>query len=118
MVENSITHGLADLDEEMGQVTVSVYQEGDSLCLAVKDNGRGMTPEQIARILKGRPRTSDDNTSIGLENVLARLRLHFGPQAQMEVESEPNVLTCVRLRLPLERCGKETKPHDTSPDRG
>ena len=118
VVENSITHGLADLDEEMGQVTVSVYQEGDSLCLAVKDNGRGMTPEQIARILKGRPRTSDDNTSIGLENVLARLRLHFGPQAQMEVESEPNVLTCVRLRLPLERCGKETKPHDTNPDRG
>lgn len=118
VVENSITHGLADLDEELGLVTVSVYREADTLCLSVEDNGRGMTPDQIRQVLRGRSRTQDDNTSIGLENVLARLRLHFGPQARMEVESEPYVRTCVRLRIPISRCGKEEKPHDTNPDRG
>lgn len=119
LVENAITHGLAALDEEQGQVTVAVYREGGSLCLAVRDNGCGMSREQIDLILHGRARAADDNTSIGLENVLARLRLHFGAQVRIEAESEPYVQTCVRLRLPLDRCGKkEEKSHDSDPDRG
>ncbi len=119
LVENAITHGLAALDEEQGQVTVAVYREGGSLCLAVRDNGCGMSREQIDLILHGRARAADDNTSIGLENVLARLRLHFGAQVRIEAESEPYVQTCVRLLLPLDRCGKkEEKSHDSDPDRG
>ena len=119
LVENAITHGLAALDEEQGQVTVAIYREGGSLCLAVRDNGCGMSREQIDLILHGRARAADDNTSIGLENVLARLRLHFGAQVRIEAESEPYVQTCVRLRLPLDRCGKkEEKSHDSDPDRG
>lgn len=117
LVENAITHGLTEMDEELGQVWISVYCEGDSLCLEVRDNGQGMTPEQIEQILRGRPRTKEDNTSIGLENVLARIRLYYGPLAKMEVESQPNVLTCVRLRLPLNRCEKE-EAHDPDTDRG
>lgn len=117
LVENAITHGLTEMDEELGQVWISVYCEGDSLCLEVRDNGQGMTPEQIEQILRGRPRTKEDNTSIGLENVLARIRLYYGPLAKMEVESQPNVSTCVRLRLPLNRCEKE-EAHDPDTDRG
>ena len=117
LVENAITHGLTEMDEELGQVWISVYCEGDSLCLEVRDNGQGMTPEQIEQILRGRPRTKEDNTSIGLENVLARIRLYYGPLAKMEVESQPNVSTCVRLRLPLNRCEKE-EADDPDTDRG
>lgn len=116
LVENAITHGLTEIDDELGQVWVRVYCEGDSLCLEVCDNGRGMTPEQIEQILHGRPRAKNDNTSIGLENVLGRIRLYYGPQAKMEVESQRNVSTCVRLRLPLDRCKKE-EPHDPNTDR-
>lgn len=116
LVENAITHGLTGMEEEMGQVWVSVYCQGGSLCLEVRDNGQGMTPQQIQQILRGKLRAKDDNTSIGLENVLGRIRLHYGPQARMEVESQPGVLTCVRLRLPLDRCQKEEK-HDPNPDR-
>lgn len=71
VVENSITHGFDEMDEELGQIRVSVYQDGDFLCLSVWDNGRGMSREQIAQLLRGRPRRRDDNSSIGLENVLA-----------------------------------------------
>ena len=35
----------------------------------------------------------DDNTSIGLKNVLARIRLNFGGKAQMEITSEPQKYT-------------------------
>lgn len=77
--------------------------------------GCGMTQEQITQILHGRTRAADDNTSIGLENVLARIRLNFGGKAKMEIESEPGRYTQTTIRLPWT---EEEQADDTDPDRG
>lgn len=121
VVENAIVHGFEELAEELGQIRISVYQEDSFLCLSVWDNGRGMEREEISLILRGRPRARDDNTSIGLENVQARMRLNFGEAARMEIDSEPRAYTRVTLRLPLPACGRQTgkeEEHDTDRDRG
>ena len=79
-----------------------------------------MTPEKIQSLLRGRPRRRDDNTSIGLENVQARIRLNFGGKAGIQIQSEPGAFTWVTLRLPLEHCQKQEKQedcHDTDCDR-
>lgn len=115
VVENSITHGFTEMEEELGQIDVTARREGDALCLMVRDNGCGMTQEQIAQILHGRARAADDNTSIGLENVLARIRLNFGGKARMEIESEPGQYTQTTIRLPWT---EEEQADDTDPDRG
>lgn len=118
VVENSITHGFEELTEELGKIEVSVYQKDGFLSLSVWDNGRGMSREEIDLVLKGRSREKDDNTSIGLENVQARLRLNFGPAAGLELESEPGRFTRTTLRLPLPACTRKEKDHDTDFDRG
>ena len=41
-----------------------------------------MTPEQVDVVLRGRPLGADTGHGIGLKNVLARLRLHFGGEKQ------------------------------------
>lgn len=115
VVENSITHGFAEMEEELGQIDVTARREGDTLCLTVRDNGCGMTQEQITQILRGRTRAADDNTSIGLENVLARIRLNFGGRAKMELESEPGQYTQTTIRLPWT---EEEHADDTDSDRG
>lgn len=115
VVENSITHGFAEMEEELGQIDVSAWRDGGTLCLTVRDNGCGMTQEQITQILHGRARAADDNTSIGLENVLARIRLNFGGKAKMEIESEPGRYTQTTIRLPWT---EEEQADDTDPDRG
>ena len=115
VVENSITHGFAEMEEELGQIDVSAWRDGGTLCLTVRDNGCGMTQEQITQILHGRTRAADDNTSIGLENVLARIRLNFGGKAKMEIESEPGRYTQTTIRLPWT---EEEQADDTDPDRG
>lgn len=115
VVENSIVHGFDELTDELGQVKISAYCDGGSLCLSVWDNGRGMDEEIISLILRGRPRREDDNSSIGLENVQARMRLNFGEAAKMEIESQPGEFARVTLKLPLTACsradGKE-EAHD------
>ena len=37
---------------------------------------------------------------IGLANLNARMGLVFGEQYHLEISSEPNVATCVRMRIP------------------
>ena len=121
VVENAITPGFDELEEELGQILVSVYREEGFLCLSVRDNGKGMTEEQIQRVLGDRPRQRDDNTSIGIENVQARLRLNFGGAAGIGIQSEPGVFTRVTLRLPLDQCRKKEEQeegHDTDRDCG
>lgn len=119
VVENSITHGFDEMEEELGQIRVSVYQDGAFLCLSVWDNGRGMSQEKIARLLRGRPRRRDDNKSIGLENVLARIRLNFGEAAGFEIESELGKFTRIVLKLPLSACiRREEDAYDKNTDRG
>ncbi len=121
VVENAIVHGFDEMADELGQIRISVYRENDVLCLSVWDNGRGMTEEQIGLVRKGRPRERGDNTSIGLENVQARMKLNFGEAARMEIDSEPGAFTQVVLRLPVSACqmGKrEGEDHDMDRDRG
>ena len=114
VVENSITHGFTEMEEELGQIDVTARREGAMLCLTVRDNGCGMSQEQIDQILHGRAQTTDDNTSMGLKNVLARIRLNFGSKAQMEITSELKKYTQTVIRLPWQ----EEKTDDTDADCG
>lgn len=120
ILENAITHGFDELTEELGQIEVSVYCQGEFLCLSVWDNGRGMSPEEIRLVLGARHRKKGDNTSIGLENVQARIKLNFGESARLEIDSEPGTFTRVTLRLPLAGCtlAEKEERHDSNADRG
>ena len=65
-----------------------------------------MTPETIDKILH--PDESDGGngrTSLGVRNVLERMRLLYGDSATMEIDSHPGEGTCVRLCLPCRYSG-------------
>lgn len=119
VMENSITHGFAEMEEELGQIRISVYKDPEYLCLSVWDNGRGMSARKVHQLLEGRVRRHDDNWSIGLENVLTRLRLHFGDAVDISITSTPGKFTRIIFRLPLDACTKrEEDSNDSGSDRG
>ena len=73
----------------------SKAEEGQ-LILSIYDNGRGIDL-----------RDSTDTTlprlgGVGLKNVNQRLRLQFGEDYHMEIQSEPNTFTQISLYLPLD----------------
>ena len=120
LVENSIVHGFTG--DEVGHLQVSASKENAGLALRIWDDGRGMTEEQIAQALDGKTRTDNDNTSIGLENVIARLKLNFGETCSVEFDSVPDAYTEITLRLPWQtepaEKVKKGKNNETSTDRG
>ena len=99
IVENSIVHGLAEKEDDIGHLTVRLKASGDSLIFTVEDDGRGMTEEEIRQLLTHRERAEGDNTSIGVENVLSRLKLNFGSRYGIRMESQPGQYTKTILTI-------------------
>lgn len=81
--------GLANVirHAEATEVEVSLAVEGDTAVLEIRDNGKGMSREQIA-----------SSRSLGLLGMRERAELLGGSVA---IESRPGEGTCVRATLPL-----------------
>lgn len=113
VIENAVKHGLEPVGSQ-GKLGVSAIQEGDSLTITVSDNGIGMNENQLAELRKSLeiPRTSERGGDtlelvthreggIGMTNLQRRLRLMFGENYGITVESAPLKGTSVRIRLQL-----------------
>lgn len=102
LVENAVIHGL-DAKRGMGKIRVKARQEGDVLRLSVLDNGVGMEEAQrqalLRRMKTGTPKP--DGKNIGLFNVDQRIRLCYGPDYGVSIQSKPGKGTRVDLRLPV-----------------
>ena len=100
LVENAIYHGMEFMDGD-GVIQIRVWREGDDLYLRVRDNGLGMTKEQVENLFKDRPRApSKHGSGIGVKNVNERIRLYFGEEYGLSIQSEPDEGTVISIRLP------------------
>lgn len=97
LVENAIYHGIKPAGEE-GTVRVSGRMEDNMLILLVEDNGMGMSKERLNSVLT--EQEPEYGRHFGLRSVEQRLRLFYGEQFSMKVESELGRGTSIELRIP------------------
>jgi two-component system, LytTR family, sensor kinase len=90
LVENSIKHGLSPKIGE-GCITIRSLRDDGHAIIDVIDNGIGIPPAEAARV-KG--------TGIGLRNVNERLRVIYGANYQLQLDSVPGEGTCARIVIP------------------
>jgi len=94
LVENAIYHGIKEIDRQ-GMIRVTSAAEEGQLILSIYDNGRGFELRDSTDMTL--PRLG----GVGLKNVDQRLRLQFGDDYHMEIQSEPDKFTRISLYLPL-----------------
>jgi two-component system sensor histidine kinase YesM len=109
LVENAIFHGLAVKGE--GTIRVGVVERDGHLLISVFDDGVGMNEQQIDEVLHRKIAEQDIDhlrihnvrglNSIGLSNVLERIRLNFGEQYGLSIDSEPGEFCIVTVELPF-----------------
>ena len=90
VVENAVNHGIRDIEWE-GKIHLTVTGDADYIRISVKDNGKGMTQEQIEGVLSGNREHRNeegDSTGIGMNNVISRLELYYEESGLMEINSE------------------------------
>lgn len=99
LIENAIYYGMEYMDGE-GEIHIRAYSREQDLYLEVEDNGPGMPEEQVEHLLTGGEKARQKGSGIGLKNVNQRIQLYFGTQYGLEIESEPDEGTVVRIHIP------------------
>lgn len=100
LVENAIYHGMEYMYGD-GWINIRAYEKEERIYIEVEDNGPGMTSEQKEHLLKGDLAASRSKGSgIGFINVQERVKLYYGEEYGITVESEPDEGTLVRICLP------------------
>lgn len=96
LVENAVKHGLL-AQEQGGTVTILIKSDQNRVLICINDDGQGIAPELLSKILtygfgKG--------AGVGLSNVNERLKVIYGPQYTLAIDSVPGVGTNVRFSIP------------------
>ena len=114
LVENALYHGIKN-KRQGGTISVRARRKNaDEILLEVEDDGIGFTPQKLAQL---RAELADDSGEIKLEsgygigNVNNRIRLYYGRQFGLSVESEYSTGTCVKLVIPAKM---ETVPQNAT----
>lgn len=105
VVENSIKHGMKDGNEPL-VIRIEFEIEGDCLVIQVIDNGRGISAGQLDRLnyrFKYSNYISEDDSaekSIGLDNINNRIKLFYGEQYHIRIDSIPDEYTKTIISVP------------------
>jgi len=90
LVENSIKHGLSS-KVEGGTIRIRTHRSDARLHILVEDDGVGIPEAKLATLLEH---------GIGVSNVNERLRVLFGNDYRMWIDSQPGRGTRIQLEMP------------------
>ena len=101
IVENSIYHGIKYLQDE-GLIEISVSEKDGKIQISVRDNGVGMAEETVDSLLDkdSEHKHLSDGNGIGLQNIDERIKLSYGDEYGLCIESELDVGTTVIITIP------------------
>ncbi|GGF94426.1 sensor histidine kinase [Paenibacillus abyssi] len=114
LVENAILHGLDNKHD--GHLHIASRIEQEYLILSVSDNGAGIGKERLDDIHQELEKLSSHEFGpfsymeqhikgmYGLRNVLSRIKMYYGDQADLQISSGEGQGTTVKIILPLDRC--------------
>lgn len=94
LLENAIGHGIDVKTDGRGEIRIEGRENGDFLDFTVSDNGVGMTKTQAALIL------SKSSNGYGVSNVNERIKLYYGEEYAVKIDSTPGVGTKIMLHFP------------------
>lgn len=99
LLENAIYYGVECMDGD-GEIEVVGYRKKQDIYIEVRDNGLGMPEEIVDALLTENNRVRKKGSGVGLINVHKRIQLRFGKPYGLEIESQPDEGTTVRIHLP------------------
>lgn len=106
LVENAIVHGLADTVSD-GRIRIEVLHQEDEIELNVRDNGKGIPEEALARLREGMGVPPENGLKEiertghrGLLNVHFRMKLLYEERYRIRIDSRPGGGTGISMRIP------------------
>lgn len=102
LVENSIQHGLKNKRGDK-EIIIGADKNDASMHIWVSDNGVGMDAESINKFfVNSVSQTLNKGESIGLNNIDARLKIRYGEDYGIRVESSIGIGSRIIIKIPLD----------------
>lgn len=98
LVENAIYHGILPKDTD-GEITISAKLINQLLKIIISDDGIGMS--DIKGNIGKRKTNPNHNMSVGLYNVIKRLKLHYKEHCTFDISSDYNQGTQILIEIKL-----------------
>lgn len=110
IVENAIVHGLEGKDSD-GMFWFAIYIIDGTVYVDISDNGCGMDEATLREVMtKVQDYTKKRRkSSIGLYNINRRIKLNYGEQYGLDIQSTLGEGTMVRVTIPAIKTQKETE---------
>jgi len=100
LVENALYHGIKN-KRGLGKIIITGVKEKEYFRLIIEDNGIGINKERLMQVRKEITNSRTEGKDIyGLYNVNERIRLNFGEEYGITIESNYGEGTTVSVRLP------------------
>lgn len=100
-VENAFVHGLEEKEKD-GKLWVHVYKKEMKIYIEIKDNGIGMDYYELGHLRKMLRDENGDQNHIGIRNVNQRIRILYGSDYGVQVDSQKNMGTKVTINIPYQ----------------
>ena len=97
LIENAIDHGIDLKTDGRGCIRILGQKENDEINLIVSDNGVGMEADKADSIL------TKQSKGYGVRNVNERIKLYYGKEYELKVESELGIGTKITVRIPAQK---------------
>ncbi len=99
IIENAIYHGIKN-SLESGIIKVNCEFESEKIIFIVEDTGVGMPPERVEE-LNGMLTSIGNGTGFGIRNVNERIKIHFGSEFGIKVQSTLGLGTKIFITIPM-----------------
>ncbi|MFV0342418.1 MAG: histidine kinase [Anaerocolumna sp.] len=110
IIENSVYHGLEATEGEVW-IRIKGWREEEYVLFTITDNGAGMEPEKVEELnhfflnatREDVEKVSKSKSSIGLANINMRIRLNYGPESGLRIQSTKQEGTKVFVKMKIEK---------------
>lgn len=99
LVENSVNHAVQNI-QQLIHIQVWGYEENNDLVFIISDDGNGMEKQYLEELRKSLNDENDTRHGIGLKNIHRRIRLYYGENYGLVINSSPGRGTSVTVRIP------------------
>ena len=102
LVENAVLHGF-DNNDICATIKIDIHLEEEHLFLCVTDDGKGLSAEKINEILTSERKSEKRLNKIGIYNVNQRIKLTYGQEYAIRIDSKEGCFTKVTVRIPARK---------------
>lgn len=106
IVENAVFHGLA-AKMDKGHLWIRVCRNMQNVEIVIEDDGVGMSSETLEKIMRAEDPVKGEMRTIGVGNVIQRIRHIYGDEYSLNIESILGKGTKVKIVIPYKKYREE-----------